>query len=141
MWKINCWLASLSVTDTQFNSAVLRQQHVPACPALPSWHFPLVPLKSAFIVPRPWREEQKDARAVGRVAVARQGGAGSPLLLAMPHPQGPPAPIWGAALEQFHAHGEFHVPADAESLSLWPPGAPGTISCSLASTKAQTLSK
>lgn len=51
MWKINCWLASLSATDTHFNSAVLRQLHVPAYPAPRSWHFPLVPLKSGFIVP------------------------------------------------------------------------------------------
>ena len=51
MWKINCWLASLSAMDTHFNSAVLRQLHVPAHPAPRSWHFPLVPLKSGFIVP------------------------------------------------------------------------------------------
>lgn len=72
-----CWLASLSVTDTHCNSAALRQQHVPACPALPSWHLPLLPLKPAFYCPQGWREEQKDARAVGRVAGVRQGGAGS----------------------------------------------------------------
>jgi len=52
MWKINCWLASLSATDTHFNSAVLRQLHVPAYPALRSRHFPLVPSDSGFIVPR-----------------------------------------------------------------------------------------
>lgn len=51
MWKINCWLASLSATDTHFNSAVLRWMHVPAHPALWSRHFPPVPSKSGFIVP------------------------------------------------------------------------------------------
>lgn len=48
MWKINGWLVSLSARDTHFSSAVLRQPHVPA---LQSWYFPLVPLRSDFIVP------------------------------------------------------------------------------------------
>lgn len=52
MWKIiNCWLASLSAMDTHFNSAIPRQLHVPAYPAPQSCPFPLVLLKSGFIVP------------------------------------------------------------------------------------------
>lgn len=150
MWKINCWLASLSVTDTHCNSAVLRQQHIPACPALPSWHLPLVPLKSGFIVPRAggrnkrmpelwagwqWLRNSGEARR-GLLTPWLRAGL-HPLLPAMPHPQGPPSTYLGGSSGAV----EFHAPADAGSLSLWPPGAPGTISCSLPSTRAQTLSK
>lgn len=139
----NKLLAGIPASDR--HSVQLCCPETAARPGVPSpakpWHLPLLPLKSAFYCPQGWREEQKDARAVGRVAVVRQGGVcshpgsgqGSTLCswLCLTIPRGP----------QHLSGGQFHAPADTESLSLWPPGAPGTISCSLASTRAQTLSK
>lgn len=129
MWKINCWLASLSVTDTLCNSAALGQQHVPACPALPSWHLPLVPLKPAFIVPRAGgRNKRMPELWAGWQGEARRGlhtpwpGQGSTLYVSSP---GAPAPLWGQLWGFVPQQTLSHSPCGllellAPSAALWP---------------------